>query len=239
MGHASVILAVAFVATSQAVTTMVVSPPRLVCELDLDQLKGSPRRMSWAPNDESLHLQTLDGDVAYDYMVTVTDGILSIAFGEPEWAVKYWARKSDLAAPGDPTLKLEVTVNNRRTRATPFQNGFSNGGAQTWDPKNASDLYEQEVIVRFLGKEIGNWINGAPMAGETFGWGPDGSGAIVFVDNSGHLSFVDRGKRIRTVPGVRNAILPAWSTNGSGIAFLERASKKKYRLLVATVSPTR
>jgi hypothetical protein len=66
---------------------------------------------------------------------------------------------------------MEIAESNRRTRPVPFSGGFANGGAQTPDVTNPVDAYEAEVTLRLLGVEIGNWINGAPMAGETFGWG--------------------------------------------------------------------
>ena len=127
-------------------------------------------------------MQTAEIGVAqHDYIVTMPDGVVSLAFGEPEWAAAYWAMKSDMAAPGIPSLRLEVQQDNRRTRPTPFTGGTANGGAYTPDVRNPVDAFESEVTLRLLGVQLGNWINGAPMAGETFGWGPAGSGAIVFV----------------------------------------------------------
>ena len=81
------------------VASITVSPPTLVCELDMNQLKGELRRLSWSPDGRNLHLQTADGTVKHDYIVTVLDGVISQAFGEPEWAAEYWAMKVDLAAP--------------------------------------------------------------------------------------------------------------------------------------------
>ena len=114
-----------------------------------------------------LDIQTRDarsGDL-FNYIVDLGNGEISLAFGEPAWAAEYWARKSSLFAPGMPALKLEVTENNRRTRPVPFNDGFANGGAQTPDPHNPVDAFEHEVTLRFAGKEIGHWVNGAPMAG--------------------------------------------------------------------------
>ena len=34
--------------------------PAVICDLDLNVLKGEMRRLSWAPNGESLHIQTHD-----------------------------------------------------------------------------------------------------------------------------------------------------------------------------------
>lgn len=211
--------------------------PIVICDVDTNRLKGEIRRLSWAPNGESLHLQTHDrrnGDL-YDYIVDLGNQEISLAFGEPAWAAEYWARKSGLAAPGAPFLRLEVTENNRRTRPPPFSGGFANGGAQTPDPLNPVDAYEHEVTLRFAGEEIGNWINGAPMAGDTFGWGPDGAGALVFTDRNGRLTLIDQSRRTLTLAGVKDAVFPAWSTDGGRVAWLQKAGKKRYKLMSAAL----
>jgi hypothetical protein len=213
-----------------------VSTPVKICEVDLAQLNGSLRRLSWNPSRTSLHLQTVDSsERLFDYIVDLATHDISLAFGEPGWADEYWMQKSALAAPGLPSLKLEITESNRRTRPVPFTGGFTNGGAQTPDPKNPVDAYEHEVTLRYLGREIGNWINGAPMAGDTFGWGPHGSGALVYADGHGRLMLMDRARHTKAVPGTRDALLPAWSTDGSRLAFLQKAGRRKYVLMTAAV----
>ncbi len=217
------------------VSSFTVSEPKIVCELDMNLLKGDVHRLSWSPEATSIHIQTIDGDRRLrDYIVTIPDGVVSIAFGEPEWAAAYWAMKSDLSAPGVAALRLEVTQNNRRTRPTPF-GGFGNGGAQTFDPKNPVDAYEAEVILRLLGEEISNWVNGFPMAGETFGWGPTGSAAILFADGR-RIALMDQKKNKKVIASAKGATMPAWSNDGSRIAFLQKAGRRKYHLMSASVT---
>ena len=217
------------------VSSFTIAPPALVCELDLNQLKGELRRLSWSPDGRNLHVQTAEVGVAqHDYIITVLDGIVSRAFGEPEWAVGYWAMKSDLAAPGLPLLRLEVQQDNRRTRPTPFTSNAV-GGAYTPDVKNPVDNFESEVTLRLLGLTIGNWINGAPMAGETYGWGPSGSGALVFVGRGDRLTLIDQEARRRVVGTIKGASMPAWSADGRRLAFLQKTGKKQYRLMTAAV----
>ena len=213
-----------------------VTAPVAVCDIDLTVTKGDVRRLSWAPNGESMHLQTQDarsGSV-FDYIIDLGNGEISLAFGEPVWASEYWARKSALTAPGLPGIKLEITENNRRTRPTPFA-GFGNGGAQTPDPHNPVDAFEHEVTLRFQGEELGHWVNGAPMAGDTFGWGPDGSGALAFTDHNGRVVLLDRSRRKLAVAGVKDASFPAWSADGARVAWLQKSGRKTFKLFYAVV----
>ena len=143
--------------------------------------------------------------------------------------------KSNLAAPGVPSLRLEVQLNNRRTRPTPFTGGTANGGAYTPDVKNPVDAFESEVTLRLQGLELGSWINDAPMAGDTFGWGPPASAAIVYVGRGDRLTLMDQEKRRAVVATVKGAAFPAWSTDGTRLAFVQRTGKKKYRLMIAAV----
>jgi hypothetical protein len=219
------------------VSSLTIAPPVFVCELNLDELRGELRRLSWSPDGRSLHVQTAEpgADVQHDYIVTLPDGVVSRAFGEPEWGQQYWTMKSNLAAPGLPSLRLEVQQDNRRTRPTPFTNGTANGGAYTPDVRNPVDAFESEVTLRLLGFQIGNWINGAPMAGETYGWGPSGSGAIVFVGRGDRLTLMDGDARRKVVATIKGATMPAWSGDGTRLAFLQKTGKKRYRLMTAAV----
>lgn len=222
------------------VSTLAVSAPALVCEIDLNALRGELRRLSWSSDAKYLHLQTVeDRTIPHDFIVSIADRELAVAFGEPEWAAVYWARKSDLAAPGLPSLRMAITESNRRTRPAPFAGGFANGGAQTPDPKNPIDAYEAEVTLRLLGVEIGNWINGAPMAGDTFGWGPSGSGTLAFVDRPGRLYLLDRQKHKQAIAGVKGAWMPAWSDDGARIAFLQKSGRRSFRLMTVAVTTAR
>jgi len=86
-GLAIVVLAAQTAASpSLDVSTLTVSSPTLVCELDMNQLKGEMRRLSLSPDGRNIHVQTAEIGVAqHDYIVTMPDGVVSLAFGEPEW----------------------------------------------------------------------------------------------------------------------------------------------------------
>jgi len=137
--------------------------------------------------------------------------------------------------PGVPALQLDVQTTNRRTRPTPFTGGTANGGAYTPDVKNPVDAFESEVSLKLRGIEIGNWINDAPLAGETFGWGPFGSGAIVYVGRGDRLTLMDQEKRRAVAATLKHISMPAWSSDGTRLAFVQKTGKKSYRLMTVAV----
>jgi hypothetical protein len=233
------VLALQAQALTDDVASFAVSSPQLVCQLDMNVLKGAVRRLSWSPDGLYLHVQTIDGDVLRDYLVTLDDKEVSLAFGEPEWASAYWARKADLSAPGEPGLKIEVIEKHQRTRPVPFTGGFSAGGAQTVDQRNPNDTFAIEVSLKLLGEEVGYFLNAVAYGGITFGWGPPGSGMLVFADAKGRLALFDRQKHKKALPGTKDAVLPAWSPDGTRVAYLQKDGRRIYRLMTATVTRPR
>jgi hypothetical protein len=218
------------------VSSVVISQTRIVCQLDMSVLKGEVRRLTWSTEGTRLHLQTLDRAESRDYIVTLPDGAISRAFGEPEWAAEYWTHKSQLAAPGQPDLKIEVIEDHQRTRPVPFSGGFMANGAQTVDQRNPVDTFAVETKLKLLGQEVGYFLNDVALAGMSYGWGPSGSGAIVFVDDKGRVVLFDRNKHKQIVPGTKDALLPAWSNDGARVAFLEKDGRRSYHLMVSTVT---
>jgi hypothetical protein len=215
-----------------------VSAPAVVCHLEMDVMKGEVHRLSWSPDGRSLHIQTIERETLHDYIVTLPEGTLSLAFGEPEWAVQYWAMKSDLAAPGQAGMKIEVLEDHQRTRQTPFTAGFSNAG-QTPDQRSPVDTFAIEVKLKLLGQEVGYFLNNVAFGGITFGWGPSGSGAIAFVDDKGRVVLFDRDRHKRPIAATKDAVLPAWSPDGTRVAFIQKDSRRKHRLMMTTITPPR
>ena len=224
------------VSTPIDVSLLAASPPALVCELDLRTLKGELRRLSWSADGTYLHVQTLDRKTLRDYIVTLPEGSISAAFGEPEWADHYWAMKSALSAPGASGLTIEVIEDHQRTRPQPFTGGFTNNGAQAVDPRNPRDTFAIDARLTLLGEEIGYFLNEVAMAGGTYGWGPSGSGAIAFVDPAGRVTLFDRAKHRKVLVTAKGAAMPAWSSDGARVAYVQRMGRDRYRLMAITVT---
>jgi hypothetical protein len=223
------------VGTTLDVSSLRASPPTLVCELDMKVLKGELRRLSWSADHSYIHVQTVDRKTLRDYIVALPEGAISAAFGEPEWATEYWTMKSALTAPGAPDLKIEVLEDHQRTRPTPFTGGFANGGAQAIDPRNPVDTFAIDARLKLLGEEIGYFLNEVAMAGATYGWGPAGSGAIAFVDASGKVTLFDRDKHKKVLVTAKGAAMPAWSSDGARLAYVQKTSRDRYRLMSVTL----
>jgi len=159
--------------------------------------------VSWSPDSRSIHVQTAEAGIAqHDYIVTLPDGVVS-ARSASRSGRGVLGDEVQSGGAGIPSLRIEVQQDNRRTRPTPFTGGTANGGAYTPDVRNPVDAFESEVTLRLLGLQLGNWINGAPMAGETYGWGPAGSGAIVFVGRGDRLTLMDRDARRKVVGAIK------------------------------------
>jgi len=100
--------------------------------------------------------------------------------------------------------------------------------------------YREPVTVHMMvlkGKTIGEFVNAAIVPGRTFGWGPRGSKAIAYTAvKSGRVVLMDAEGAIREVDGSKDAILPAWSPDGTRLAWLEKDGRKKFVLKVAHVT---
>jgi hypothetical protein len=59
-------------------------------------------------------------------------------------------------------------------------------------------------------------------------WSPDGT--------DGLLILLDQHKHKQVVPGVKNARLPAWSTDGARLAWVQKSGRRKYTPLWSTLT---
>jgi hypothetical protein len=226
------------------VSTLKVGAPAAVTELDLGKLKGDLRQVGWSPDGTELYVQTADGDQASPrlrhFIVAVAGGAIRMVDVPPDWATTFWAFKSDRSAPGIGTLMIGFEQKSEKTKigtgsGRPGSGGPGSSGA---DAERSNDGQQQNIErLVLLGETISEFINERPIPGLMFSWGPNFSGAIAYTEReSGHLVLLDSNKRKQTVSGVKDALLPAWSIDGTRLAWVQKSGRKKYTLVWAPVT---
>ncbi|MBZ5558376.1 MAG: hypothetical protein LAO77_13985 [Acidobacteriia bacterium] len=229
------------------VSKLIVGAPATVTELDLGTLKGELRQVGWSSDDTQLYVQTADGDPQSPklrhYTVPRAGGVPAAVDAQPDWAHVYWTNKSDRTAPGVPALVIDVEQKLETVKI-----GTGSAGAidsNRSDPTGVSpgnidreSQRQKQNVVRFnlLGQAVSEFVNERPIPGLMFGWGPRGTGVIAYTDRDGRLMLLDQEQHKRIIPGVKQALLPAWSTDASRLAWVQKSGRKKFTLLVAGVS---
>jgi hypothetical protein len=223
--------------------------PVVVTELDLGKLKGDLRQIGWSPDGAQLYIQTIDGTPPGEhprhYLVPATGGTPASVDRQPEWAQTYWAFKSDRSAPGVPTLMIDVkqTVENLKFgtgSAGAADGGDRAGGGTVMSGANLDRAAQSQKLTvwRFtlLDEIVSEFVNQRPIPGLMFSWGPRGTGVIAYTDADGTLMLLDQERRKQTIGGVRDAVLPAWSTDGEHLAYAQKSGRRKYRLMCVTLA---
>ena len=230
-------------------TAIKAGAPVLVTELDLGKLRGDLRQIGWSPDGTELYIQTVDGTPPTEhprhYLVPATGGAPANVDRQPEWAQVYWAFKSDRSAPGVPTLMIDVkqTLENLKFgtgSAGAADGGDRAGGGTVMSGANLDRAAQSQKVTvwRFtlLDQVVSEFVNQRPIPGLMFSWGPRGTGVIAYTDADGRLMLLDQERRRQTIGGVRDAVLPAWSTDGERLAYAQKSGRRKYRLMSLSVA---
>jgi hypothetical protein len=217
------------------VATLKVGAPATVGELDLGKLKGDLRQLAWSADGTELYVQTADGDPGSEklrhYIIPVAGGAPRGIDVPPAWATSFWTFKSDRSAPGIASLQIDVAQKTENVKV-----GTGSGRPGSGDVgKTAEGQHQSVVQLTLVGEVVGEFVNERPIPGLTFSWGPAMSGAIAYTTRDGELMFLDRSKHTQRVAGVKDALLPAWSTDGTRLAWVQKSGRRKYSLLWATV----
>jgi hypothetical protein len=220
-----------------------VGAPATITELDLGKLKGELRQLGWSIDGTELYVQTADGNPNAEklrhYVVAVAGGAVTPIDAPPQWAIDYWTIKSDRFAPGLRSLMIELEQAQENVKVgtgsgRPGEMGIT--GSLSAD-KVAEGQKQHLWRLTVLGETVSEFQNTAVIPGLMFSWGPAGTGAIAYTDRElGRLMLLDRNKHKQTVSGIKDALLPAWSTDGTRLAWVQKVGRRKYTLLWATVS---
>lgn len=224
-------------------STLKVGPPATVVELDLGKLKGDLRRICWSPDAAEFYVRTADGAPSSEklrhYLVSVAGGAVQPVDMEPEWAGAYWDFKSDRFAPGIGSLMIDFEQKLEKTKigTSAGRPGEMGIGAGVSADKIAEGQRQNVARLTLLGETISEFVNQLPIPGLMFSWGPAFSGAIAYTDREfGQLMLFDRNKHKQTIAGVKDAVLPAWSIDGTRLAWARKSGRRKYTLVWAPVS---
>lgn len=237
------------------VKTMRITAPELVGTIDTGKLKGEPTELAWSPDGTKLFLQTSERDSLgmtknhRFFVLAAADGRAQPVDAPPAWATEYWAWKSNQFAPGSKTFGIEIKEDQKTVSATasPMGGDLARGGT-SGDPgggstsagdvaaRAAQSQTQRVVTLTLKGETVGEFTGVQFLAGYTFGWSPRNH-VIAYSQASGRLAVMDEHGNKQQVNGTRDVILPGWSSDGSRIAFLQKAGKNKYGLFIATVTP--
>jgi hypothetical protein len=236
------------------VATLSISAPAIVAEVDAGKLKGECRELAWSPDGTQLYLQTAEGkppmETLHHYTLALPNGAPVAVHDQPAWAVEYWSVKQDRSAPGLPAVSIKVEQKQETLKAgvgtagvldrqsNPTSVAANNPSAESLAGGIHGDQKANVVRLRLLDQEIAVWVNERAIPGTRFSWGPAGSGALVFVGENGQLVLFDLAKHKKKVPGVKDAWLPAWSADGSRLAYLQKTGRKKFVVAWVAVRPS-
>lgn len=220
------------------VSTLKIGAPATVAEIDLGKIKGELRQIAWSSDATQFYIQTADGDkpgdLVHHFVIAATGGAIVSTPSEPDWAAEYWRFKSDRSAPGMPDLMIDVKQTFERIKIGTGSAGAADRTAPGADSRNSPGNVERamdgqkESVIRLvlLDEPISVFVNERPIPGAQFGWGPASSGAIAYVNDAGHLMLFDRRKHKPTVAGAKDALLPAWTQDGSRVEAMIRFQER-------------
>jgi len=242
--------------TAILVFAVQVSAPALISTIDGGRLKGEPTQLAWSPDGRTLFLQTSERDTTgmlrnpRYFVMSASNGKPEPVDAPPPWVAEYWTWKSNKFAPGSKTFAVEVKEDYRKAVATSSPMGGAMAkGSVAGDPggggTSAEDVASHAAQTQALhvfsltlnGETVGEFVNQQFLPGYTFGWSPQSLGMVAYGNQAARLALMDQHGQKLQVDSTKNVILPAWSSDGSKIAFLQRAGKNKFELYIVTVTP--
>jgi hypothetical protein len=229
--------------------------PQPIADVDLGKMKGDLARLAWSTDGSEFYVQTVERDrvgavkAAHHYLVSAASKTVKDTSSEPAWATEYWTWKSAQASPASAGFAIAVDGPRRETRrstAAPTGGALARGGTvdpgagtTVGDVASAADQTQVQVIyaLKVKNETLGEWVNEAVTPGANFSWAPAPLRLLAFTKrDGGPIVVIDDAGRKQELAGAKSAFLPAWSSDGKRLAWLERKDKKKYQLTVAEIA---
>ncbi|MDE3153922.1 MAG: hypothetical protein KGN76_02415 [Acidobacteriota bacterium] len=223
-----------------------VSAPAVIMDINGHSMKGDPVELAWSQTAGQFYVETAQGDAPRTtlrhYLIAVGDQAPSSVKVQPPWAAQYWAFKSRRDAPADSRLLIDVRTQVDDNMPTQSLADKAKGGGSVplsyaEEVAHNEDAEGGDKTLVLKGTDVGRFHNAPLLPGLTFGWSPARLHAIAYVDDAGRLAVMDYqfgGKQ--QVGGTKDVLLPAWSPDGTQIAFLVRTGRKDYTLERVTIS---
>ena len=239
--------------TPTALDTLTCSAPVTLTELNSHKLGGQIVQMAWSPDGTKLYVQTTKADQYGNpdsrHYVLVLDSHakperLDV---EPDWASQFWSVKSSPVSPGSGSFKISVDSHQETIRSTSVSMGGAlatgdvQGSGTTVNDVTTAIRGEQTATIiqlRAANRTIGTWTNEQVHPGFTFGWAPASLGLLAYADrqHDGRLILLDAAGHTHELRDTKHVILPAWSDDGTRLAYLQRDGGTKYRLQIINVT---
>ena len=230
--------------------------PQAIVEIDTGKLKGEPGMLAWSADGKVLYLQMVERDrqgvvaSTRHYVITIAERATTGVDSQPAWVRKYWAWKAGPASPAAAAFKIVPNEREEVKRAVAAVGELAKGGGAGGDghgmpgssvgeamsvAANAQKVHIWELKID--SETIGEWVNEGVTPGVNFSWAPAPVHAIVYARrDGGPLSLLDDRGHKQALTVAKNASFPAWSEDGTRIAWLEKKDRRKYDLTIASVS---